>query len=95
MSLELAARYTGARALRGDEANEETPLDGHWLMDASFGLQLRAWELRAIVRNLNQARYATFGGFNINQGAGGVLERFLTPGTPRTLQLVLRRSIGP
>ena len=94
MSLELATRYTGARALRGDEANEETPLDGHWLMDVSFGVELRAWELRAIVRNLVQTRYETFGTFNINQGAGDVLERFLTPGTPRTLKFVLRRTIG-
>jgi outer membrane receptor protein involved in Fe transport len=94
MSLELATHYTGARVLRGDEANEETPLDEHWLMDVSFGIQFSAWELRAIVRNLAQTRYATFGTFNINHGAGDVLERFLTPGTPRTFQLVLRRRIG-
>lgn len=94
MSLDVAARYTGARVFRGDEANEETPLDGHWLMDVSFGVEFRAWDLRSIVRNMVQTRYATFGTFNINQGAGDVLERFMTPGAPRTLQVILRRRIG-
>src|SRR3712207_4939300 len=38
--------------------------------------------------------YAAFGTFNLYQGGGGVLERFLTPGEPRTLRLVLRWNWG-
>jgi hypothetical protein len=47
-----------------------------------------------LVRNLFDAKYAGFGTFNVNQGAGNVLERFLTPGAPRRVQLVVRRRFG-
>lgn len=91
----LSARYTGARFLRGDEANEEAPLDGYWTADARLAWTRRDWTVQAVVRNVFGARYATFGTFNINQGGGGeVLERFLTPGQPRTVQFVVRRSVG-
>ena len=52
------------------------------------------WTVATVVTNALDRRYATFGTFNINQGAGGALERFLTPGQPRSAQLVLRRSFG-
>jgi outer membrane receptor protein involved in Fe transport len=88
------ARYTGRRWLRGDEANETTPLAGYWVTDARAGYALGPWEVQAVVRNVFDRRYDAFGTFNINQGAGGALERFLTPGMPRTFQLVLRRGFG-
>lgn len=94
ISAGVEARYTGERYLRGDEANIEAPLDASWLVDARAGWRGSDWEVHAIVRNVLDAEYATFGTFNINQGAGNVLERFLTPGSPRALQLVVRRSIG-
>ena len=94
MSLGVEGRYTGDRVLRGDEANDEPSLDGYWLADARLGVAFGAWELRAIVRNLLDTGHATFGTFNINQGAGDVLERFLTPGAPRTLHFLVRRRIG-
>lgn len=94
MTLGIGGRYTGERFLRGDEANYEEPVDGYWLMDLRFGVHFAAWDLQAIVRNLFDADHSTFGTFNINQGAGDVLERFLTPGSPRTLQLIVRRMIG-
>jgi len=87
-------RYTGRRWLRGDEANETTPLGGYWVADARAGYALGPWEVQAIVRNALGRRYDAFGTFNLNQGAGGALERFLTPGAPRTLQVVLRRAFG-
>ena len=90
----LDARYTGERFLRGDEANEESPLDGYWVSDVRAGYERAGWEVQAIVRNWLDARYATFGTFNLNQGAGDALERFLTPAMPRSVQLVLRRQIG-
>ncbi len=92
--LGVEARYTGERFLRGDEANEEEPLDDYWLADARIGIRFGRWAVQAIVRNVLDSGHETFGTFNINQGAGGVLERFLTPGPPRTLQLVVRRRIG-
>ena len=89
-----AARYTGARWLRGDEANETEPLAGYWTTDVRVGYTAGAWTVQAVVNNALDRRFATFGTFNINQAAGGRLERFLTPGQPRTTQVVLRRSFG-
>jgi outer membrane cobalamin receptor len=94
VTLGVEGRYTGERFLRGDEANDEEPLDGYWLADARVGLRFAMWDVQAVVRNVFAARHATFGTFNINQGAGDVLERFLTPGARRTLQLVIRRRIA-
>ena len=90
----LSGRYTGERFLRGDESNVEAPLDAYWLLDLHAGLGFGRWELRALVRNALDTRHATFGTFNFNQGAGNSLERFLTPGTPRTFELVVRRRFG-
>jgi outer membrane receptor protein involved in Fe transport len=87
-------RYTGERWLRGDEANETSPLGGYWTADLRAGYALGPWELQAVVRNVLDRRYDAFGGFNIDQGSGGALERFLTPGMPRTVQVVVRRGFG-
>jgi iron complex outermembrane receptor protein len=95
LELGLAARYTGERVLRGDEANDEPPLGGYWVAEARAAYAAAGWELSVLVRNLLDASYVGFGTFNLNQGAGSVLERFLTPGAPRTLHLVLRRRLGP
>jgi outer membrane receptor protein involved in Fe transport len=94
-SLGLDGRYTGSRFLRGDEANEEAPLPGYWVVDSRAGIHAGVWEVQLIARNLLDARHPTFGTFNINQGAGDMLERFLTPGAPRTIQLAIRRRFGP
>ena len=94
IQLGLDARHVGERRLRGDEANEESPLPGHTVIDVRAGYTFGNWQIAGIVRNVASADYATFGTFNINQGAGGALERFLTPGTPRTFQLILRRRLG-
>lgn len=86
------ARYVGARWRRGDEANEEEPLAPYFLADARLGFAARGWEVQGIVRNVFGARYATFGTFNLNQGADNRLEDFLTPGHPRSFTLSLRRA---
>jgi outer membrane receptor protein involved in Fe transport len=92
--LVMSARYTGARWLRGDEANETEPLSGYWVTDAKVGYIRGAWGVDAVVNNLFDREFATFGTFNINQGGGNVLERFLTPGEPRAAYVTLRRSFG-
>lgn len=90
----LVARYTGERPLRGDEANDTPPLDAHWLADLRLGLDRGAWDVEATVTNLLDADYERFGTFNLNQGAGNALERFLTPGDPRMLFVTLRHRWG-
>lgn len=88
------ARYTGRRWLRGDEANETSPLEAYWGVDARGEWRMRQWAVGVIVDNLFDRRFATFGTFNLNQAAGNRLERFLTPGARRNMQIVLRRSFG-
>jgi hypothetical protein len=50
--------------------------------------------VQAVAYNVFDRQYATFGTFNLNQGNGDALERFLTPGMPRMVRLVVRRSFG-
>jgi iron complex outermembrane recepter protein len=92
--MSMRARYTGARWPRGDEANETEPLDGHWVTDASLGVTRGLWSVEAVLNNLFDRRFATFGTFNINHAGGGVLERFLTPSEPRSVHVVMRRRFG-
>ncbi|HEY0970853.1 MAG TPA: TonB-dependent receptor [Gemmatimonadales bacterium] len=92
LTLGARARYTGERWARGDEANVTQPLESYWVADARIGWGLGAWEVQAVVRNVLDTDYVAFGTFNINQAAGDVLERFLTPGEPRRLEVTLRRS---
>ncbi|MBK8002675.1 MAG: TonB-dependent receptor [Gemmatimonadetes bacterium] len=87
-------RYIGSQYLRGDEANEEPKLDGYFVADARLGWRGQGWEIVAVGNNIFQNKYATFGTFNVNQGGGDVLERFLTPGYRRVVRLVVRRSFG-
>ena len=88
------ARFTGERWLRGDEANETAPLAGYWTTGLRASWNPGAWGADLVVHNALDSRHAVFGTFNINQAAGDVLERFLTPNQPRTVQLVLRRRFG-
>ena len=89
-----ATSFTGKQWLRGDEANETTPLDGYWVSNAFASIRLGQWEVQGSIRNVFDAKYASFGTFNINQGGGDVLERFLTPGQARTISLTVSRRFG-
>jgi outer membrane receptor for Fe3+-dicitrate len=91
--LGLELRHTGKRWLRGDEANEEPPLSSHTILDLRARKDFGSWSLEGLIRNLLDVRYSAFGGFNINQGANGAVERFLTPGDPRLYQLTVRRRL--
>ena len=79
----------GDRVMRGDEANEDDPLPGFVRTDLRVGYQRDRWTAHAALRNLFDRRYAVFGTFNVNQGAGHTVERFLTPAEPRAFTLSL------
>jgi iron complex outermembrane receptor protein len=93
VSLGLDARYVGQQYLRGDEANEELPLDSYFTADVRLGWEFGPWEVSGVVTNLFDSNHATFGTFNINQSTAA-LERFLTPAQPRQFKLILQRSFG-
>lgn len=91
--LGLDLRHTGKRWLRGDEANEEPPLSSHTGLDLRARKNFGQWSLEGLVRNAVDVGYAAFGGFNVNQGANGTVERFLTPGEPQSFHLIVRRLL--
>jgi outer membrane receptor protein involved in Fe transport len=92
--LGLAAdlRFVGRRFLRGDEANDTSPLDGYAVTDLHLSWGRGPIALTASIRNATEQRYPSFGGFNVNQGysSGPKVERFLTPGEPRWINLGIR-----
>jgi outer membrane cobalamin receptor len=90
----VGARHTGERYLRGDEANDETPLPAYWLFQVRAQVAIGSWELEGILYNVFDAEYQTFGTYNFNQLGGNVLERFVGPGEPRAFQVTLRRRFG-
>src|SRR5207244_4439173 len=56
--------------------------------DASLLLEWQRFELRCMVRNVFDRRYASFGTFAANPLApGSPVQRFLTPGLPRHVQV--------
>ena len=82
------ARYVGRQWLRGDEANATRRLPDYAAADASLLVEWKRFELRCMVRNVFDRRYASFGTFAENPLAAGTpVQRFLTPGLPRHLQL--------
>jgi outer membrane receptor protein involved in Fe transport len=90
----VESRFTGQRWLRGDEANVTEPLPGYWTTQLRLRQERGQWNVELVARNLFDSDHATFGTFNVNQGAGGRLERFLTPAEPRTIRVALRRHFG-
>jgi iron complex outermembrane receptor protein len=90
-------RWIGEQYLRGDEANETAPLPDYFVADVRAGWELGPWEISGVVNNLLDSRYATFGAYNVNQGAPGgpQLERFLTPGYARQFRVLVTRAFGP
>jgi iron complex outermembrane recepter protein len=93
----FSLRTTGisSQFLRGDEANRESPLGGYWLGDARIRLERGNVTLDAAVNNFLDRRYVQYGIYAANpKGPPGgpvpaqpVIERFLTPGYPRTIQI--------
>ncbi len=90
LSAGLDARYVGRQWLRGDEANATRRLADYGVADASVTLTWRELELRAMVRNVLGRRYFTFGTFAENPTVAGTpVQRWLTPGVPRSVQVSL------
>ncbi len=86
----LDARYVGRQWLRGDEENATRRLADYAVADASLALTWRDVELRAMVRNALGTRYFSFGTFAENPTVPGTpVQRWLTPGVPRSVQVSL------
>ena len=95
VGLQLGAdlRYTGKQWLRGDEANETTPLSGYFVANLRAGFTRSRWEVSGILSNVFNEQGPIFGTFNENRQTGE-LERFLTPLNARSFKLVVRRAFG-
>ncbi len=90
LRLGLDARYVGRQWLRGDEANTTRRLADYAVADGSLTLSWRAFELRAMLRNVLGRRYFSFGTFATNPTVvGAPVQRWVTPGLPRSVQLSL------
>jgi len=87
------ARYTGSQWLRGDEANETTPLGGYFEGSLRAGFSRARWEISAVISNVLNSHRPTFGTFNENRQTGA-LERFLTPLNARSIKIIVRRAFG-
>jgi len=86
----LDARYVGRQWLRGDEENATRRLSDYTVADLSLTLTWGDFELRGAVRNLFDRRVYTFGTFAENPTAPGTpVQRWLTPGPPRHVQVSL------
>jgi len=86
----LDARYVGRQWLRGDEENATRRLSDYTVADLSLTLSWGDFELRGAVRNLFDRRVYTFGTFAENPTAPGTpVQRWLTPGPPRHVQISL------
>ena len=86
----LDARYVGRQWLRGDEENATRRLSDYSVADLSLTLTWGDFELRGAVRNLFDRRVYTFGTFAENPTAPGTpVQRWLTPGPPRHVQISL------
>lgn len=89
----IDVRYTGRQWLRGDEANETTPLEGYIATNLRLEWESPGgdWSVAGIATNIFDSQRAVFGTFNENRQTGE-LERFLTPLQGRALKLILRRG---
>ena len=86
-------RYIGQQWLRGDEANETSPLSGYVMTNLRAGFSRANWELSAVLTNAFNNQAATFGTFNENRQTGA-LERFLTPMNASSFKFIVRRAFG-
>jgi outer membrane receptor protein involved in Fe transport len=98
-SLGLDVRAASSQVFFGDEANLQPRLKGYAVADLDGGLKLsRSLELFLQVRNLTDARYATFGTFTqtsavaLAEAPGASDPRSVTPGEPRAFIGGLRAS---
>ena len=92
---DLSARALSTQFLRGDEANRQAPVPGYTVTSLRLGVSHERGTVTLHVDNLLNARYETFGVYGLNPlgPPGGpppespALERFLTPGYPRSVSV--------
>ena len=95
---EVRLNAVSSQFLRGDEANRQQPLPGYASTGARVSVQWTRATVACDIQNLGDARFETFGVFapNFRAPPGGDpaftpgVERFVTPGYPRTVTLSLR-----
>jgi len=86
----LDARYVGPQWLRGDEENATHRLSDYAVADLSLTAGWRDFELRGAVGNVFNRRAFNFGTFAENPTVAGTpVQRWLTPGLPRHVQVSL------
>jgi outer membrane receptor protein involved in Fe transport len=93
----LGASATSSQFLRGDDANVTAPLPGYAVASLRLSAESAHWRMVADVSNLFDRSFETFGIWGTNANAtdgsplpgGARVERFLTPGYPRTITLAL------
>jgi outer membrane receptor protein involved in Fe transport len=101
LDAELSGRAVSSQFLRGDEGNKRTPLPAYGTADLRIGVEHARLSATLHATNLLDSRYTTFGVYGVNplgpiggpRPATPTLERFLTPGYPRTLTLTLRAGL--
>ena len=95
-SLALQARRVGEQFLIGDEGNEAPfgKLEAYSLVDLRVERRLGRATAYLEVSNLFDQRYSPFGIISRNVRDTDQVERFLTPGLPRTLRVGLRVRSG-
>jgi len=90
---DLSARALSTQFLRGDETNRQEPMPGYAVTALRLGVSHERGTVTLHVDNLLNARYETFGVYGLNPlgPPGGppsenpAVERFLTPGYPRSV----------
>ena len=88
-------RWVGEQVYQQDEANNMPKLPSYFVADLRAGWEVGKWEISGVVNNVFNTTYATFGTFNVNQGAPGQpIERFLTPGYAPQFRLIVTRAFG-
>ena len=88
-------RWIGEQVFQQDDANNMPKLPSYFVADLRAGWEFGPWEIAGVVNNLFNTKYASFGTYNINQGAPGQpLEEFLTPGYATQLRVIVTRAFG-
>ncbi len=92
-ALGVTLHRVGQRFLRGDEANDDAPLPAFTTVGLHGTATWRGVEVSVGFTNVFDTQYFAFGTYNINQG-NNLLERFVTPGAPRRVEIGVARKWG-
>lgn len=88
-------RWIGEQVFAQDEANNMPKLPDYFVADVRVGYEWGKWEISGVVNNVFNAKYATFGTFNVNQGEpGDPIVPFLTPGYAPQFRVIVTRAFG-